>query len=426
MTFLFLAHRMAMGFGVSVVIAELARRLAVLGHASHVGCIEHDDSWPDLDLHVVPGEPAAIAALAAKVGATIVVAQTTPYFEALPALPPPLIRVAWEHGDPTPSLFADDAAERAAIARFKRDHVYGAIDHVLASSHFLRHDIGWPQATVIHLGCDHITDCGPKPASAFAPGRPIRVGTLMRLGVGEAFYKGGDLFLAAMRAAKASGLDAQFAVMGRGTEADAESFRAEGVEVHLNATDDERLTFLRGLDVLITPSLWEGFNLPLVEAQALGTVGLAFDTGAHPEVTPQLASSPDDVLRQLSAYAADRRLLGEHSALAYGFVRQRFPWSRAAERLAALSLARVATAPAPLVPTGPTAWGKLVQSLQSDGLSTTAVRVARAVWRRAWTASPETGAMVAQSLRQDGILMTLRRILRRAWRWLDSAGRRSM
>ena len=51
-------------------------------------------------------------------------------------------------------------------------------------------------------------------------------------------------------------------------------------------------------------------NLPLVEAQALGTPGLAFDTGAHPEFTPLLYRSVADVAEQIAAYHRDRRLFG--------------------------------------------------------------------------------------------------------------------
>jgi len=36
--------------------------------------------------------------------------------------------------------------------------------------------------------------------------------------------------------------------------------------------------------VYLTPSLWEGFNLPILEAQALGLPVVAYNVGAHSEV----------------------------------------------------------------------------------------------------------------------------------------------
>nr|WP_284444276.1 glycosyltransferase family 4 protein [Methanoculleus bourgensis] len=54
-------------------------------------------------------------------------------------------------------------------------------------------------------------------------------------------------------------------------------------------SDDELPYYYAGCDVYATASLWEGFNLPLVEAQACGKPVVAFDVGAHSEVvsTPE-------------------------------------------------------------------------------------------------------------------------------------------
>jgi len=37
-------------------------------------------------------------------------------------------------------------------------------------------------------------------------------------------------------------------------------------------------------DLYVTASLWEGFNLPIAEAQACGKRVVAFNIGSHPEV----------------------------------------------------------------------------------------------------------------------------------------------
>ncbi len=49
-------------------------------------------------------------------------------------------------------------------------------------------------------------------------------------------------------------------------------------------SDEELPYFYAACDVYATASLWEGFNLPLVEAQACGKQVAAFDIGAHSEV----------------------------------------------------------------------------------------------------------------------------------------------
>lgn len=331
---------MKMGYGVPEAIASLARGMAPLGIDTVVGCMDSDDSFGDLQIRRVNPHAPLVLDLAAQEGATVVVANGSPFFEVLPALTGKVRTIAYEYGDPTPEMFDADAAERRAIVEHKRSAVYPNVDAVAAISEFIRHDIGWPQARVIVLGVDHIPDLGCKPA-ACAAAAPLRVGTLMRLGAGEARYKGTEL-LPQLRSATADALSAhdgavRFEVMGRGTQADADRLREAGFTVHLNASDVERAAYLRELDVFISPSRWEGMNLPLVEAQALGTPGLAFDTGAHPEFTPLMFRSVADVALQVAAYDSDREgLLAAHGAGAYAFVRGRLRWQEAAEQMARL------------------------------------------------------------------------------------------
>ncbi len=51
-----------------------------------------------------------------------------------------------------------------------------------------------------------------------------------------------------------------------------------------DVTDEELPLYYAACDVYTTASIWEGFNLPLVEAQACGKPVVAFDIGPHPEV----------------------------------------------------------------------------------------------------------------------------------------------
>ena len=48
--------------------------------------------------------------------------------------------------------------------------------------------------------------------------------------------------------------------------------------------DDELPYYYRACDLYTTASLWEGYNLPVAEAQACGKKVVAFDVGSHPEV----------------------------------------------------------------------------------------------------------------------------------------------
>jgi len=57
-----------------------------------------------------------------------------------------------------------------------------------------------------------------------------------------------------------------------------------GIYVIPKASSRDLAAVLKSSYLLITPSLWEGFNLPLIEAQSLGIPVIAYDLGAHREV----------------------------------------------------------------------------------------------------------------------------------------------
>jgi glycosyltransferase involved in cell wall biosynthesis len=329
---LFLSAVMERGWGVSVEIGEICRRLRRDGVSAFVGASRTDSSFDWLGVESVSHEPEAIQALATRCGAQVIAAQTSPYFEALPDLSARFETWAWENGDPTPSFFVDSRRERSAIARQKLESVYPRVGRVIAISDFIKHDVGWPGADVIRLGCDHVPPLPPKGPDEVggSESRPVRVGTLMRLGRGEAHYKGNHLFLQLLDALRAEHVPAELHVAGRGTEEDAASFRARGIVPHLNLDDAAKVAYLRSLDVFVSMSLWEGFNLPLAEAQAVGTLALALDTGAHPEICPYLVGHVTDVVRYVARAAEDRRWLLDASARCARFIRTNYSWESTA------------------------------------------------------------------------------------------------
>lgn len=331
-TVLFLSIRMCPGWGVSVVLEHLSTALRAHGIRSIVGCLEQEGRWSGAEIRPVAADAEAILELVEREGVDVVVANTSPYFEVLPLLQPHVPCIAYEYGDPTPQFFGDDELEREAVAVRKRNDVYPVVSAVIAGSEFLSADIDWPVSEILYCGCDHMPDPGRKGLTEFLPigTTPLRVGTLARLGHGEARYKGNALYRELVARCAAEGIAVQCEVMGRGVEGDALPFEREGIVVHLNGTEGEKADYLRRLDVFVSCSQWEGFNLPLAEAAALGTAAIAFDVGAHPEVTPLLLSNLDEAIVLLRRYSKDRALLSEHSNLCYEFVRSRFRWERTA------------------------------------------------------------------------------------------------
>ena len=332
---LLLTSVMKRGYGVSVVAREVADRIDAAGWKMSIGCLEVDEFYDADDVVELRPSSQMIFEYCQENSIEIVVAQTSPYFEVLPALEMWIPTVVFEHGDPTPTMFEHDVFEREQLKVHKLKRVYPKVDAVLTSSYFLRDELLWPKAKVIALGCDHVTEFGqPSTQRTASDHAPLRVGTLMRLGSGEALYKGLDEYLAIVsHFTDRPGFD--FSIMGRGEESDRLWWEERGVHCHLNATDEERSIFLSELDVFISPSKWEGFNLPLVEAHASGTVGLAFDVGAHPETTPYVLANIADANFLLEEWQRDSALLQLASERCYAYARKKFPWEATAIELGA-------------------------------------------------------------------------------------------
>lgn len=353
---MFLTHRMSMGFGVAVVVEELSKRLVSMGHYVCIGTLIADYEFPNVEIFVVNPDPNQIAMLAEQRNIDVIIAHTTPYFEVLPSLTERFKCWAWEHGDPSYEFFPEDGQERAIIAKNKQIHVYPKIQGVIAISEFIRKDIKWPNSYVIYNGADHLRNVGKKTYADTirSEDMPLKIGTLMRLGEGESLYKGNQLYLELCEEIKKNNLNVEIYVMGRGTEKDAEIFEKKGYKVYCNASDEERENYLRSLDIFISPSLWEGFNLPLVEAMKSGTLSMAFDTGAHPEVCPFVYSSVSEMVTSIKRYAGNRQMLLRDSERCYDYVNKKFTWEHTTSSLLKLLFERGQlshnTNPIPLVP----------------------------------------------------------------------------
>jgi glycosyltransferase involved in cell wall biosynthesis len=330
-TILFLTQKMTMGFGVGLVIEQLSVNLSKQGYRIVVGCLQGDTQYSHFETRVVSPDPESLAFLCSAIDVDYIIAHTTPFFEILPYLAPHYTCIAYEHGDPSPEFFKADGAERKRITEFKQKNVYPYIHGVVAISEFIKSDIKWDRAQVIYNGADHIAD------ELFSDSKhdgQFKVGTLMRLGKGEALYKGNDLFGQIAVEVRRSNPRIQFEVMGRGSEEDKIQFNKKGITVHLNASEKEKSEYLANICVFVTCSLWEGFNLPLVEAMKKGKPGLAFDTGAHPEVTPLVFSSPSDVSEMIIQYYKNESLRILHGDMCRNYVNTNFNWTSASYQFA--------------------------------------------------------------------------------------------
>jgi glycosyltransferase involved in cell wall biosynthesis len=370
---LLLSCFMLRGYGVSVVAEELQKRLSRDGWDLHIGYLDSDSDGGEFRRVYMPADAQEVLAYCARERIDVVIAQTSPYFEILPELAGEVATVCFEHGDPTPEFFTAEAASRAEVKEHKIREVYPKVSDVWTISHFLRHDIGWLSAKVTPNGADHV---GVVHADRTARTGPVKVGFLARLGALEAEYKGNDLLIELAR--RFAGDDRiEFVVMGRGTAADARAFEQAGMSVALNATDEERARFFGDIDVFFTASRWEGFNLPLVEAQHSGCAAMAFDVGAHPETTPYVVGSLGEAEVLIRHWIEDRDALAAAARRCQRFVDERFTWEASAQRFAQL-LEDVSEGAA----TGPAIVRRVRSVIRRDGIGGLVRKVLRRLRRR--------------------------------------------
>lgn len=324
---LLLCYRVARGYGVDAVVLEHARGLRELGHEVHIVCVEKAASQTDKFVQTIIPASKVFQEFLKTFRPTHVIAHTEPWMSLLAEVRERnFAAYVWEHGDPTPELIPSQTTQRQAEKDHKLMNVYPRVDQVFAISEFVRSDIRWPLAQVVYNGLDRKLLSMEVRLCRSSADR-LKVGTLMRLGQGEAQYKGAAIFLSLVDRLRSGDAPIDFFLMGKGNEKDAESYRSQGIAVHLNASEIEKKEYLQGLDLFVSPSLWEGFNLPLVEAQTVGTPALAFDVGSHPEVTPLIFSTLDEMVGFLRSVSSSPALLDPHAQNARKFVERRFSYS---------------------------------------------------------------------------------------------------
>lgn len=302
-----LTARLARGFGVDVVVNRQATELTARGHKVTVYTLHHERSfYGDLKykVHLFPWMSPEVVRYLRFRNHDCLIAHTSPFFEILPQVSDRFHVFAYEHGDPTPNLFPDpERSRRESVKANKTKNVYGHLDGVIAISKFIAQDIGWPDATVIYNGADHLAGTILAPsredrrlakARLELPAERRAILCVSRLGSGEAMYKGLDLYKSLRDRLPRSTFEC--ILLGRGTDDDRRALEASGFRVILNASQAELATAYKACDLYLSFSKWEGFNLPLLEAQMAGCAAMALDSSCHHEVCPFVFSNVDSLL----------------------------------------------------------------------------------------------------------------------------------
>lgn len=345
---MYFTSRIQGGYGVSLVIREQARGLAAQGLSNII--IAASDITRESTLGKTPLIPmgldeAGVHTAIRRHQPDIILAHTPPYYEHVASFNEfEVCKVAVDYGEPFPSFFEKPQA------RLEIDHrKYQAIGKYTAHisiSKFIRKNSGIKNSTVLYLGADHMQSAdrlqpsGLRKSLDLAPDAFV-LSTLSRLGSGESRYKGYDM-LQEVRARVAQRLGEDkiaFLLCGKlapGGEAIRTELTKAGFKLLTDLDETQKKSVLSDSDLYLSASLWEGFDLPLVEAQYLSTSAAAFSTGAHPEVCPFHFMRIDELVEHIVELYHNRATLEWSAKICRTFVRDKFNWARHNRELLAL------------------------------------------------------------------------------------------
>lgn len=354
----FLTERMRLGFGVDLVVDQVAAGLAERGHRVTVYASYEDGTYHErpyaLERLSVPAikyaplydaEAARRAkrfGLAAR-GHDLFLIETQPFFCLIPWLRDRAIAV--DHGVVSTRGFPLTIRANFAFTETMQQRVYFPFaNRIVTVSEFLRQDLPeklQARTTAIHNGADHY----PLASEAQVAAMRARLGIgddevmvlyLGRLNPHHQPYKGTEELLTTYESLAPELPRARMVMAGFGADTDAAWVRSKGAIAFTNVPVPDMPALLGAADLFVTASKWEGFNLNLVEAQRAGAPVIAYRRGAHPEVVEDGASGLlvrsragfANAFRELVLDDGRRRQMGER-AQAWA---SRFTWSAAVDR----------------------------------------------------------------------------------------------
>lgn len=281
----------AIDHGVAVVVALQAEALVRHGYEVIIAGprTANDFTYTGCD-RVEVHDPLSAATLAAIRSVDLIIACTPPFFSIARwtgAYPPVL---AYDFGGPPPDWFPDAARRRSILA--EKDQALTIATAVFAISDAVAAESRTPVDGVLPLGNSHL---GQWNEAANTRRQRVRMErgwnerfvilNVCRFHRGERLYKGVDTYADVRDALQTVDPElsrrALFVLCGKGSPEDVEAMTKRGLVVAANVTDEEMADLYSAADAYANFSKWEGYNLGIGQALAMGLPTLASDIPAH-------------------------------------------------------------------------------------------------------------------------------------------------
>lgn len=263
-------------------------------------------------------------------------------------------------------LIFDDGLSKRQVAQFEKQIRYGlsVADMVITISQNTKNDLirhfGYPSSKirVVYWGCDTDIKFAGTPASDPAKmlGEPGLNGRYIMAFGGGAPRKNTERIISAFSLSAGSINDLKLVIIGAGNSNVRDHFRSiahslniEARVVILDFIEDAILSLIyKNAELLIYPSLYEGFGLPALEAMAKGVPVVGSKSSSIPEIVGDCAilvdpENEEEMAGAMTKVLADDRLRG--NLISRGLERAKlFSWRKTATETVTILEQAVASA----------------------------------------------------------------------------------
>lgn len=307
----FITDRMILGHGVDLVIDKIAAGLCKLGYDCEIYCNNFDETFKKqrpFKLKKLPNITSKNTFdLEAKVkkiklilnnqGADIFIINSFPFYSLAGYLNKPVISINYgvisTQGLPLKrKLFYKYMDLSQNYFYFRKSSEIISISSYLNNKlpAYLRKKSGY-----IYLGSDHYlgAEVSQQQIKEFRTSFNVKEDDCLLLYVGRLNpvnqpYKGTRQLIELFHEAASQNSKIKLMMVGFGSGNDEIAIRNEGILSIINAPWDMMPIIYSACDVYVTCTKWEGFDLPVVEAQSFSKPSICYDLCAHPEISKNL------------------------------------------------------------------------------------------------------------------------------------------
>lgn len=281
----------AIGHGVAVVVALQAEALVRHGYEVIIAGHQTANDFPYSGCdRVEVRDPLSAATLASSRSVDLIIAHTPPFFSVVrwTGAHPPVL--AYDYGEPPPDWFPDATGRQSILE--EKDQVLMMATAVFTISDAVASESRTPVHGVLPLGNSHLGQWNEAANTRRQRVRTERgwdeqfvILNVCRFHKGERIYKGVDIYADVRDVLQSIDPElskrALFVLCGKGSPKDVEEMAKRGLVVAANVTDEEMTDLYCAADAYANFSKWEGYNLGIGQALAMGLPCVASDIPAH-------------------------------------------------------------------------------------------------------------------------------------------------